>query len=75
MSRENTTNYNINDLKRQIDILDELQYHEIFKIILKNNEKYTTNTNGIFINLSNLKQTTIQEIINYLNYCNHTINF
>ena len=39
---------------------------EIFNIIKDNREKYTTNNNGIFINISNLKPNTIDEITKFL---------
>jgi len=68
-----TTNYSsisIIELKRQIEKLTEIQLQEIFKILLKNNEKYTVNTNGIFVNISILKKTTINEISSYIEFCN-----
>ena len=68
-----STNYlskSIVELKRQIEKLTEIQLQEIFKILLKNNEKYTVNTNGIFVNISILKKTTIHEISSYIEFCN-----
>ena len=65
-------NYNGNKLYSKIEIknkisnLSENELTEIFKIIKNNNEKYTTNKNGIFINLSTLRNTTISEISNFL---------
>ena len=53
-------------LKKKIDTLTLDELKEIFKIILINNEKYSNNKNGIFINLNTLKKTTIQEINNFL---------
>ena len=54
------------DIKKKIDTLTLDELKEIFKIILINNEKYSNNKNGIFINLNTLKKTTIQEINNFL---------
>ncbi len=55
--------------KNKVDNLSENEVTEIFKIIKNNNEKYSTNKNGIFINLSTLKKNTIQEICNFLYFC------
>ena len=57
------------DIKTKIDKLSENEMFEIFKIIKNNKEKYSTNKNGIFINLSTLKSITITEICNFLNFC------
>ena len=57
------------ELKRQLEKLNEIQLQEIFKILLKHNEKYTTNTNGIFVNISILKQETTNEIASYIEFC------
>ena len=42
---------------------------EIFKIILKNEEKYSKNNDWILINFGKLKKITKDEIIDYINYC------
>ena len=42
------------------------EFVEIFKIIKSNNEKYTTNSNGIFINICNLKTISINELTKFL---------
>ena len=57
------------DIKSKIDKLSENEMFEIFKIIKNNKEKYSTNKNGIFINLSTLKAITITEMCNFLNFC------
>jgi hypothetical protein len=57
------------ELKRQLEKLNEIQLQEIYKIIVKNSEKYTTNTNGIFVNISILKKDTINEIVEYIEFC------
>jgi hypothetical protein len=59
------------EIKNKIDNLSEDEMTEIFKIIKNNNEKYSTNKNGIFINLSTLKKNTIQEISNFLYFCDN----
>jgi hypothetical protein len=59
------------EIKNKIDNLSENEVTEIFKIIKNNNEKYSTNKNGIFFNLSTLRKNTIQEISNFLYFCDN----
>lgn len=67
---ENLNNHSITfsliEIKNKIVNLSEHELKEVFKIIKNNNEKYSTNTNGIFINLNILKKITIQDISNFL---------
>ena len=60
------TVFTLSEIKHRIDELYETEMVEIFKIIKDNKEKYTTNNNGIFINISNLKPITITEITKFL---------
>lgn len=60
------TKLSLTEIKHRIENLYETELFEIFKIINDNNEKYTTNNNGIFINISNLKPITINEITHFL---------
>jgi len=48
-------------------VMNELE--EIFKIIYKNNNNYSKNNNGIFINLCWLDNDTLIKINNYINFC------
>jgi len=59
------------EIKNKIDNLSENEVTEIFKIIKNNNEKYSTNKNGIFFNLSTLRKNTLQEISNFLYFCDN----
>ena len=68
---QNNIMYAHTEIKSKIDNLSEDEMTEIFKIIKNNNEKYSTNKNGIFINLSTLKKNTIQEISNFLFFCDN----
>ena len=76
-SRENILNnlkcqkiiYNLQEIKSKIELLTENELAEIFKIIKKNNEKYSTNKNGIFVNLTTLKRATVIELSNFLYFC------
>ena len=60
------TKLSLSEIKNRIDNLYETELVEIFKIIKDNKEKYTTNNNGIFINICNIKPITLTEITNFL---------
>ena len=45
------------------------EYEEIFRIIRKNKEAYSENSNGIFFDLSGVSQDTLHKIKEYLDFC------
>ena len=47
-----------------------LEYKEIFNIIKCNNCQYSSNNNGIFINLSNVDEETVNKIFDFLKFTN-----
>tara|TARA_B100001057_G_C22547696_1_gene832190 strand:+ start:258 stop:761 length:504 start_codon:yes stop_codon:yes gene_type:complete len=55
-------------LKSKIINLSKNDMIEIFKIIKNNNNSYTENKNGIFINMNKLSSSTINEIENLLKF-------
>jgi hypothetical protein len=57
------------NIKTRIANLSQNEIEEIFKIIYKNNNNYSKNNNGVFINLSWLDMDTIIKIDNYINFC------
>jgi hypothetical protein len=60
--------------KRLIEIsknLSQLEYLEIFNIIEEDNCQYSENKNGIFINLNNVNESTIDKIFNFINFIKH----
>ena len=59
----------LKSLKENIDNLGETEYIEILKILIKNNEKFTENKNGIFINTSKINQNTLLNINTFVQYC------
>jgi hypothetical protein len=61
---------NLKKIKTQIEKLSNYQKNEIFKIITSNNNKYTSNINGIFINMNKFDSKTLVEIQNFLNFSN-----
>ena len=56
-------------IKDNISLLNQNELEEIFKIIYKSNLNYSKNINGINVNISNLDDTIIMEIDNYINFC------
>ena len=56
-------------LKDNISLLHETEHIEILKIIIKNNEKFTENKNGIFINTSKIGNETLLCIYKFVQYC------
>ena len=60
--------------KKLIEIsknLSKIEYFEIFNIIKQNNCQYSENKNGIFINLLNVSENTIDKIFNFINFIKH----
>jgi hypothetical protein len=60
--------------KKLIDIsknLSKLEYLEIFNIIQNDKCVYSENKNGIFINLSNVSEHTIDKIFNFIDFIKH----
>ena len=60
--------------KKLIEICKNLaknEYLEIYNIILKDSCPYSENKNGIFINLANIKETTIYKIFDFINFIKH----
>ena len=61
--------FSYTEIKSKIEHFSENELCEIFKIIRNNSEKYTTNKNGIFININLLKKCTLHEISNFIIFC------
>jgi hypothetical protein len=60
--------------KKLIEIsknLTKIEYLEIFNIIQEDKCIYSENKNGIFINLSNVFENTIDKIFNFINFIKH----
>ena len=67
----NNTDNLILKKKKLIEIsknLSKIEYFEIFNIIKQDNCQYSENKNGIFINLSNVSEITIDKIFNFINF-------
>lgn len=60
--------------KRLIELsknLTKIEYFEIFNIITEDNCQYSENKNGIFINLLNVSENTIDKIFDFINFIKH----
>jgi len=73
--KNNVSNENIYFKKKKlIDLsknLSKLEYLEIFNIIQEDKCPYSENKNGIFINLSNMNEITIDKIFDFINFIKH----
>lgn len=58
----------LKNLRDRICELGLVENIEIFKILQKNNVKYTENNNGIFVNMTKLSQKTIEDIESFLTF-------
>jgi len=64
----------ISKKKKLIEItknLTKIEYFEIFNIITEEQCQYSENKNGIFINLSNVTEKTIDRIFEFINFVKH----
>jgi hypothetical protein len=68
LKKEKYLNSSLNDIKNKIEKMDKTRHIDILKIFIKNNISYTENKNGIFINLSELDNTIIYKVYNYIQY-------
>ena len=71
------TSYDDDELKKlryEITTLEEFQQIEILKILEKNNVKYTTNKNGIFLNMKLLPDVCVTQFNEYLLFIKNNNN-
>jgi hypothetical protein len=54
--------------------LSNTQLEELFKIVQKNNCKYTLNNNGVFLNLSWIEDRILREIELFISFCEKSKN-
>ena len=66
---EEFTPFQIRELKNSITKLEKEELYEIFKIIKLDDEKYTENKNGVFVNMSKLKYSTLNKLKNFVEFC------
>ena len=71
---QNNNDILITKKKKLIDMvnnLSKMEYLEIFNIFMEDNCQYSENKNGVFINLNNVKENTIDKIYNFINFIKH----
>lgn len=56
------------NLKEKMETLNESQQLDIVRILMDNKIKFSENSNGIFLNLTNLNSSEIDEINKYIQY-------
>jgi hypothetical protein len=70
----NLTIKELKDLKYKINTLENCEHIELLKILIKNDIKYTENSNGIFINMNKLSQKSIEDINIFLTFISNNLN-
>lgn len=53
-------------LVRDIEKLSKIELEEVFNLLKNKNIEYTSNNNGIFINLKNFDKNLVKELQNYV---------
>jgi hypothetical protein len=62
---------NLEKIRKNIESLSSIHHIEVAKILTQHNVKLTENSNGIFINLTNLSENIILDLQTYLNFVNN----
>ena len=62
-------------LEKDIKNLDKNEHLEILNIIKKNNQNFSKNSKGIFFNLKYIDIKTLEEIINFVEFCKKNQTF
>ena len=68
LDSNNLDTLKLKNLRDRICELGIVENIEIFKILQKNNVKYTENNNGIFVNMTKLSQKTVEDIESFLTF-------
>jgi hypothetical protein len=71
MNSGDSKSYDYNQKKKIVYRIQNLKkrkfYIKLFKLILQENIDYTTNNNGVFINISKIQFESLKKIENFLN--------
>ena len=65
----------LNTLRKKIEDLQSSAHFEIFKVIKKYDIPFNENSNGIFINMSNMTTTCITELTTHLKWLDEQKSF
>jgi len=74
MENTNSLDKTIFKKKKLIEVvknLSNIEYLEIFDIIKKDKCQFSENKNGIFINLNNISEETVDKIFNFIKFIKH----
>ena len=52
-----------------LKILVKAEYEEVFRIIKRNKEDWTENSNGIFFDMAAIKDQTLGQLSEYMTFC------
>ena len=63
------------NLIKNIETLSKLELKEVFILLKNKNIEYTSNKNGIFINLKNFDKNLINELQEYVTFCKNNKTF
>ena len=55
-----------NNIKNKIETFSKNEFNEIYLLLKKNNESFSTNRNGVLFDLFKLKEDTIDKIENFI---------
>jgi len=58
------------ELLENMKVLSKTEKEDIFRIIKRENEQFSENSNGIFFDLATIKNTTFVEILNMITLSN-----
>lgn len=56
-------------LFENLKMLVTSEYEEIFRILKRNNESYTENSNGIFFDVMTIKNETFTDMEKFMDFC------
>jgi hypothetical protein len=52
-----------------LKILVKAEYEEVFRILKRNKEDWTENSNGIFFDMAAIKDQTLDQLSEYMTFC------
>lgn len=56
-------------LFENLKILVKAEYEEVFRILKRNREDWTENSNGIFFDMAAVKEQTMDQLTEYMSFC------
>jgi hypothetical protein len=56
-------------LFENLKILVKSEYEEVFRILKRNREEWTENSNGIFFDMAAIKEQTMGQLTEYMGFC------